>query len=173
MDALSTAHPKKIAFEANFSKKHWSQKLSEIFLGSLICPLQKINDIEPLSLTLHGISWHFIKQPPKVKITKSAIVWTVGTIFKNEKKNLGEYYFTPLYLFMSQNSLYPMCDGSSTFYFFKIGIWGILFFTFLLVYEPKFLKPYVWQLEHILFFSKFGTKRPLKRPRGQIPKIPK
>ena len=32
-----------------------------------MCPLQIINDIEPLSLTLHGVNAGFIHQPSNVK----------------------------------------------------------------------------------------------------------
>ena len=34
-------------------------------LESLLCPLQIINDIESLTLTLHGVNAHFIHQPLK------------------------------------------------------------------------------------------------------------
>ena len=60
----------------------------KLFFSSLICPLQMTNDIEPLSLTLHGVNGHFIDPPQMVKITKSAIVRTADKIFKN-KKNLS------------------------------------------------------------------------------------
>ena len=36
-------------------------------LDALMYPLQIINDIEPLSLTLHGINRHFILQPSNIK----------------------------------------------------------------------------------------------------------
>ena len=36
----------------------------KIFFSSLICPLKMTNDIESLSLTLHGINGHFIEWPP-------------------------------------------------------------------------------------------------------------
>ena len=32
-----------------------------------MCPLQIINDIEPLSLTLHGVNAHFIHHPSNVE----------------------------------------------------------------------------------------------------------
>ena len=38
-----------------------------------MCPLQIINDIEPLSLTIHGLIGHFIHHPSNVKITWAAI----------------------------------------------------------------------------------------------------
>ena len=77
---------KKSYSTANFSKNHWSKKLSKNIFSSLICPLKMTNDIEPLSLTLHGVNRHFIEWPPMVKMTKSAIVQTAGKIFKNKKK---------------------------------------------------------------------------------------
>ena len=36
-------------------------------MDALICPLQIINDIEPLSLTLHGVNTRFIHHPSNVK----------------------------------------------------------------------------------------------------------
>ena len=38
-----------------------------------MCPLQIINDIEPLSSTIHGLIGHFIHHPSNVKITRAAI----------------------------------------------------------------------------------------------------
>ena len=38
-----------------------------------MCPLQIINDIEHLPLTLHGVNGTFIHQPSNVKITRAAI----------------------------------------------------------------------------------------------------
>ena len=32
-----------------------------------MCPLQIINDIEPVSLTLHGVNAHFIHHPSNVE----------------------------------------------------------------------------------------------------------
>ena len=49
---------------ANFSKNRQSKNYQKIFFSSLICPLQMTNDIEPLSLTLHGVNGHFIDPPP-------------------------------------------------------------------------------------------------------------
>ena len=43
-------------------KKMWNGPLD-----ALICPLQVINDIEPLSSILHGINTHFIHHPSNVK----------------------------------------------------------------------------------------------------------
>ena len=42
-------------------------KIWNVPLDALICPLQIINDIEPLSLTLHGVNAHFIHHPSNVK----------------------------------------------------------------------------------------------------------
>ena len=43
-------------------KKIWNAPLD-----ALICPLQMINDIEPLSLTLHGVNACFIHHPSNVE----------------------------------------------------------------------------------------------------------
>ena len=58
----------------------------KIFFSSLMCPLKMSNDIEPISLTLHGVNGHFIEWPPMLKMTKSAIIGTAGKIFKNKTK---------------------------------------------------------------------------------------
>ena len=55
---------KNLDLTANFSKNRQSQKLSKNIFSSLICPLKMTNDIEPLSLTLHGVNRHFIQWPP-------------------------------------------------------------------------------------------------------------
>ena len=43
-------------------KKIWNAPLD-----ALMCPLQIINDIEPLSLTLHGVNARFIYHPSNVE----------------------------------------------------------------------------------------------------------
>ena len=43
------------------------KKIWNVPLDALICPLQIINDIEPLSLTLHGVNACFIHHPSNVK----------------------------------------------------------------------------------------------------------
>ena len=49
-------------------KKNWN-----VLLDSLICALQIIDDIEPLTLTLYGVTTYFIHHPSKSKIIRSAI----------------------------------------------------------------------------------------------------
>ena len=70
-------------------------------------PLQIINDIKPLSLTIHGVNTHFIHHPSNVEN------YSIGHKSetdqpKQKKKNFcsGEYIFTPLYWFWGQNSKY-------------------------------------------------------------------
>ena len=43
------------------------KKIWNVPLDALICPLQIINDIEPLSLTLHGVNTCFIHHPFNAK----------------------------------------------------------------------------------------------------------
>ena len=43
------------------------KKIWNVPLDTLICHLQIINDIEPLSLTLHGVNTCFIHHPSNVK----------------------------------------------------------------------------------------------------------
>ena len=64
-----------------------------------MCPLQIIIDIEPLSLTLHGLNARFIHHLSNVKNYsighKSETDWP-----KQKKKSCSrEYIFTPLYWF--------------------------------------------------------------------------
>ena len=60
-----------------------------------MCPLQIINDIEPLSLTLHGLIGRFIHHPSNVKITWAAITRKLIDQIKNKKKPfLITYFYT-------------------------------------------------------------------------------
>ena len=60
-----------------------------------MCPLQIINDIEPLSLTLHGLIRRFIHHPSNVKITRAAITRKPIDQIKNKKKPfLITYFYT-------------------------------------------------------------------------------
>ena len=70
-----------------------------------MCPLQIINDIEPLSLTVHDVNGHFIHHPSNVE--NYSIGHKLETSHQNPKKWCsGEYIFTPLYLFWTQKSKY-------------------------------------------------------------------
>ena len=75
-------------------------------LGTLMCPLQITNDIEPLSLTLHVINRHLIHQLPNVKNYLIDHNSDTNNKFKNKKTESGEHIFTPLYQLMTQNSKY-------------------------------------------------------------------
>ena len=63
-----------------------------------MCALQIINDIEPLSLTLHGINTCFIHHLSNVK---NYSIGHKSETDQQKQKNFcsGEYIFTPLYLF--------------------------------------------------------------------------
>ena len=67
-------------------------------------PLQIINDIEPLSLTLHGVNTCFIHHPSNVE--NHSIGHKSETNQPKQKWSSGEYIFTPLYWFWGQNSKY-------------------------------------------------------------------
>ena len=62
-----------------------------------MCPLQIINDIDPLSLTLHGVNAHFIHHPSNVE--NYSIGHKSKTDRPKQNKNYcsGEYIFTALY----------------------------------------------------------------------------
>ena len=49
------------------------KKISNVPRDALMCPLQIINDIEPLSSTIHGLIGCFIHHRSNVKITRAAI----------------------------------------------------------------------------------------------------
>ena len=69
-------------------------------LDALMCPLQIINDIEPLSLTLHAVNAHFIHHPSNVE--NYSISHKSETTQPKKKRRSGEYIFTPLYWFWGQ-----------------------------------------------------------------------
>ena len=58
-----------------------------------MCPLQIINDIEPLSSTLHGLIGRFIHHPSNVKITRAAITQKLTDQIK-KKTFLITYFYT-------------------------------------------------------------------------------
>ena len=72
------------------------KKIWNVLLDALICPLQIINDIEALSLTLHGVNACFVHSPSNVKnysiSHKSETDWP-----KPKKINVLENIFLELY----------------------------------------------------------------------------
>ena len=68
-----------------------------------MCPLQIINDIEPLSSTLYGANAHFIHHPSNLEN------YSIGHKEKpvNQKKT-QENIFTPFLKFLAPNSKYPL-----------------------------------------------------------------
>ena len=69
----------KFNLNVNLPYNHQPQKISNVPLDALICPLQITNDIGPLSLTIHGVNACFIHHPSHVKnysiSHKSEINW--------------------------------------------------------------------------------------------------
>ena len=57
----------KIGLNVNLPKNRQAEKNSNVPLDALMCPLPIINDIEPLSSTLHGANTHFIHHPSNVE----------------------------------------------------------------------------------------------------------
>ena len=68
-----------------------------------MCPLQIINDIEPLSSTLHSVNACFIHHPSNVENYSISHKSETGL---PKKRTSGEYIFTPLYWFWAHNSKY-------------------------------------------------------------------
>ena len=65
-----------------------------------MCPLQIINDIEPLSLTLHGINAHFIHHPSNVK--NYLIGHKLETTQPKKRCIWVTYFYTFLQIFASK-----------------------------------------------------------------------
>ena len=71
------------------------KKISNVPLHALMCPLQIINDIEPLSSTIHGLIGRFIHHPSNVEITRAAISRKpIDQIEKKKKPFLITYFYT-------------------------------------------------------------------------------
>ena len=77
-DLLTHLQPFQIWLEMKTKVQNWTKmsicyrtinhkKIWNVLLDALICPLQIINDIEPLSLTLHGVNACFIHHPSNVE----------------------------------------------------------------------------------------------------------
>ena len=84
-------------------------------IDALMCPLQIINDIVPLSLTLHGVNTWFIHHLSNVENYlighKSETDWP-----KPKKKCYsGQPILTPFCQFWGQNSKYPMLQKPANF----------------------------------------------------------
>ena len=91
------------------------QKFEICFLDSLMCPRQIINNIEPLTLTLHGVNAHFIHHPSKWRITWSAISHQPV----NPPKMLHRviYFYTFVQIFESK---FKIPSATEIQHFFKI-----------------------------------------------------
>ena len=77
-DLLTHLQPFQIRLEMKIKVQNWTKmsiyhrtinhkKIWNVPLDALICPLQIINDIEPLSSTLHGVNACFIHHPSNVE----------------------------------------------------------------------------------------------------------
>ena len=75
-------------------------------------------DIEPLSLTLHGLNAHFIHHPSNVKnYSIGHKSETAQPKKKKKKKGSSELHiFTPFCQFWSQNSEYPLLQKFGNFF---------------------------------------------------------
>ena len=87
------------------------KKNSNVPLDALI-----INDIEPLSLTLHSVNAHFIHHPSNVENYSIGHKSETGQPKKKKKSRSVEYIFTPLYWFWGQNSKYPSLQKFGNFF---------------------------------------------------------
>ena len=74
-----------------------------------MCPLQIINDIESLSLTLHGVNARFIHHPSHVENYSIGHKSETGQPKKTKKKKKCSselHIYTPFCQFLGQNSKY-------------------------------------------------------------------
>ena len=106
-DLLTHLRPFQIRLEMKTKEQNWTKmsichrtvnhkKIWNVPLDALICLLQIINDIEPLSLTIHGVNARFIHHPSNVKN------YSIGHKSetdrpKKKKKDLWRIYFLHLY----------------------------------------------------------------------------
>ena len=103
-DFLTHLRPFQIWLEMKTKVQNWTKmsichrtinhkKIWNVPLDTLICPLQIINDIESLTLTLHGANTRFIHHPSNVKnysiSHKSETNWPK----QNKKMDLWTIYF--------------------------------------------------------------------------------
>ena len=87
-----------------------------------MCHLQIINDIEPLSLTIHGVNSHFIHHPSNVENYSIGHKSETAQPKKKKKKSLSKLHiFTPFCKFLGQNSKYPSLQKWGNFF----HIWAI------------------------------------------------
>ena len=62
-----------------------------------MCPLQNINDIESLSLTIHGVNAHFIHHPSNVKNYSISHISETNWPKQKQKNGVLENIFLHLY----------------------------------------------------------------------------
>ena len=81
-----------------------------------MCLLQITNDIEHLSSTLHGVNGTFIRHPSNVENYSNGHKSEMDQKKEEKKIPSGEYIFTPLCQFLTQNSKYPLLQRVMTFF---------------------------------------------------------
>ena len=129
-DLLTHLQPFQIWVEMKTKVQNWTKmsichrtvshkKIWNVPLDALICPLQIINDIEPLSLTLHGLNACFIHHPSSVENYsighKSETDWPK----QKQKKCILENIFLHLYAcfgvkIQNTNGRKSSCKGITT-----------------------------------------------------------
>ena len=78
-----------------------------------MCPLPIINDIEPLSLKLHGVNTRFIHRPSNLENYLIGHKLETG---QPKKKVHQLHIFKPFCQFWSQNSKYPLLQKLGNFF---------------------------------------------------------
>ena len=91
------------------------RKILNAPLDALMCPLQIINDIEPLSLTLHGVNACFIHHPSNVENYSISHKSETDRPKPKKKSYSGQPILTPFCQFFGQNSKYPILQKPANF----------------------------------------------------------
>ena len=112
-DLLTHLPPFQIRVEMKTKVQNWTKmsifhrtvnhkKIWNVPLDALICPLQIINDIEPLSLTLHGLNACFIHHPSNLENYSIGHKSETGQPKKKKKCIKFTYLYTFLQILSSK-----------------------------------------------------------------------
>ena len=126
-DLLTHKRPFQIRLEMKTKVQNWTKmsichrtvnykKIWNVPLDALICPLQIINDIEPLSSTLHGVNARFIHHPSNLENYSIGHKSETGQQKKKKKRCIKfTYLYTFLHILGSQFKISIATEIVSTF----------------------------------------------------------
>ena len=124
--ALTHLWPFQLRLEMKTKVQNWNKmsichrtinhkKIWNVPLDALICPLQIINDIEPLSLSLHGVNTCFIHHLSNVENYSIGHKSETGLPKKNKRCIKFTYLYTFLPILGSQFKIPNVTEAISTF----------------------------------------------------------